>query len=78
VYNSQVGRAAEKPREQQSRVNSKEAMRFLKRLGATFEPGKGSHVWVQLNGRWSQLPMHGKQEVSKGLWHRILKDLGLK
>jgi len=29
-------------------------------LGATFEPAKGSHLRVRLNGKTSILPMHSK------------------
>jgi len=55
-----------------------EARRYLRRLGATFQPGKGGHLKVTLNGRRSVLPMHGKRELSKGTWLAILKQLGIK
>ena len=35
--------------------------------GATFQPGKGSHLKVFLNGKQSSLPMHGTAELGKGL-----------
>jgi mRNA interferase HicA len=47
------------------------------RLGATFEPAKGSHFRVRLNGKTSILPMHGK-ELKKGTLEGIKKQLGLK
>lgn len=60
-------------------MNSKEAMRFLRRLGATFTPAKGGHIRVDIGVRFTILPMHGHgKELGKGLWHKILKDLGLK
>jgi hypothetical protein len=39
-------------------MNSHEFKRWLAKQGATFEPGKGSHLKVFLNGRQSVLPMH--------------------
>ncbi len=59
-------------------VTSNEAKRYLQKLGATFEPGKGGHLKVFLNGRRSILPMHGRKEIKKGTWSAILKQLGLK
>jgi mRNA interferase HicA len=47
-------------------VNSSEFKRWLAGQGATFKPGKGSHLRVYLNGRQSVLPMHNK-ELGKGL-----------
>jgi len=60
-------------------MNSEEAMRCLRRLGATLTPAKGGHMRVILGGRFTILPMHGRgKELGKGLRHKILKDLGLK
>ena len=59
-------------------VTSNEAKRYLQKLGATFEPGKGGHLKVFLKGRRSILPMHGRKEIKKGTWSAILKQLGLK
>ncbi len=55
-----------------------EAKRFLKKLGATFEPGKGGHLKVTLNGRRSVLAMHSGKEMKTGTWQAILKQLGIK
>jgi hypothetical protein len=33
--------------------------KWLEQQGATFAPGKGSHLNVFLNGKKSVLPMHG-------------------
>ena len=52
--------------------------RWLGLQGATFEPGKGSHLKVFLNGRQSTLPMHGTAELGKGLEAAIKRQLGLK
>ena len=59
-------------------MKSSEARRYLQKLGAKFEPGKGGHLKVTLNGRRSVLPMHGDKELKKGTWHAIQKQLGLK
>jgi mRNA interferase HicA len=49
--------------------------------GATrrvFQPGKGSHLKIFLNGKHSALPMHGTRELGKGLEAAIKRQLGLK
>lgn len=60
------------------RMNSKQMKKWLEQQGATFSPGKGSHLNVVLNGRKSVLPMHGTQELGKGLEAAIKRQLGLK
>jgi len=59
-------------------VDSKQFKKWLAKQGATFKQGKGSHLKVLLNGRQSVLPMHGKQEIGKGLENAIKKQLGIK
>jgi len=58
-------------------VKSSEFKRWLAAQGATFTPGKGSHLRVELNGKRSVLPMHNK-DLRKGLVEDIKKQLGLK
>lgn len=58
-------------------MNSKEFKRLLANLGATFQPAKGSHVKVYLNGKQSILPIHNT-ELKKGTLEGIKKQLGLK
>ncbi len=58
-------------------MKSSEFKRWLAEQGATFGPGKGSHLKVYLNDRQSVLPMHGK-EMKKGTVEGIKKQLGLK
>jgi len=36
--------------------------KWLEQQGATFHPGKGSHLKVFLNGKQPALPMHGTME----------------
>jgi len=45
--------------------------------GATFKPGKGGHLRVELNGKISVLPMHSK-DMKTGTLQGIKKQLGLK
>jgi mRNA interferase HicA len=59
-------------------VNSKQMKKWLERHGATFAPGKGSHLKVFLNGKQSVLPMHGASELGKSLEAAIKRQLGLK
>ena len=59
-------------------VNSKQMKKWLELQGATFAPGKGTHLKVFLNGRQSALPMHGTAELGKGLEAAIKRQLGLK
>jgi len=59
-------------------MNSKQMKKWLEQLGATFAPGKGSHLKVFLNGRQSSLPMHGTAELGTGLKRAIKRQLGLK
>lgn len=58
-------------------MNSAEFKRWLARQGATFSPGRGSHLKVTLNSRHSVLPMHSA-EPKTGTVEAIKKQLGLK
>lgn len=60
------------------RMNSSELKRWLAKQGVTFGTQTGSHLKVTYQGRQSILPMHGKQELPKGLVATIKKQLGLK
>lgn len=59
-------------------MTSSELKRWLAKLGATFETGKGSHLHVTLHGRKTILPMHPSKELGKGITQSIKRDLGLK
>jgi mRNA interferase HicA len=54
-----------------------EFRRYLKSLGATFVPAKGSHFKVTLNGNTTIFPDHGAKEMKTGLAEAIKKDLGI-
>jgi mRNA interferase HicA len=58
-------------------VNSKQFKKWLTEQGATFQPGKGGHLKVFLNGKRSVLPM-SSGELKKGTTEGIKKQLGLK
>ena len=51
--------------------------KWLEQQGASFQPGKGSHLKVFLNGKQSTLPMHGTAELGKGLETAIKRQLGI-
>jgi mRNA interferase HicA len=55
-----------------------EFRKWLRQHGAEFQPAKGSHFRVTLNGRTTIFPDHGKKEIGKGLVAKIKRDLGLK
>lgn len=61
-------------------MNATELKRWLQARGCTFETHKGGsgHLTVRLQGRKTQLPMHGKKELGTGLVNKIKRDLGLK
>lgn len=58
-------------------MNPSEFKRWLAKQGAAFEPGRGSHLKVFLQGRQSVLPMHAA-ELKTGTVEAIKKQLGLK
>ncbi len=59
-------------------MNSKQLKKWLEQQGAIFKQGKGSHLKVFLNGKQSTLPMHGTDELGKGIEAAIKRQLGLK
>ncbi|MDR1349630.1 MAG: type II toxin-antitoxin system HicA family toxin [Zoogloeaceae bacterium] len=54
-----------------------EFRRYMKSLGVTFTPAKGSHFKVSLNGKSSVFPDHGGKEMPKGLEMSIRRALGI-
>lgn len=62
-----------------SSMNSAEFQRWLKSKGAKFDRsrGKGSHMYVTLNGKSTVMPTHGK-EMRTGTVESIKRQLGLK
>jgi mRNA interferase HicA len=58
-------------------LNSRQFKKWLASQGAIFEPGKGGHLKVTLNGKRSVLPM-SSGDLKKGTMGGIKKQLGLK
>lgn len=62
-------------------MNARELRKKPQKAGCEFETHRGGsgHSTVTLNGKKTQLPMHGAaKELGTGLVDKILKDLGLK
>jgi mRNA interferase HicA len=59
-------------------MNPEQMKKWLERLGATFQPGRGSHLNVVLNGKKAVFPRLGTAELGKGLEAAIKRQLGLK
>ena len=58
-------------------MKQSEFVRYLKKLGATFEE-RTNHIRVFLNGQMSHLPRHPAQELKTGLVEGIKKQLKIK
>lgn len=58
-------------------VNSKQFKKWLTERGCTFQPGKGGHLKIFLDGKKSVLPM-GSGDLKKGTMAGIKNQLGLK
>jgi mRNA interferase HicA len=62
-------------------MTAKELKKWLRRQGCVFEGKRGGsgHLIVinPENGRRSQLPMHSRKELGKGLVRTIKQQLGL-
>ena len=50
----------------------------LRKLGFHSTEQKGSHaMWEHLDGRFTAVPKHGGEDISRGLLRRILKEIEL-
>ena len=61
-------------------MNARELQRWLQKQGCTFETHRSGsgHITVYLNGKKSQLPMHGSsKDLGPNLVAKIKKQLGL-
>ncbi|ELY5698021.1 type II toxin-antitoxin system HicA family toxin [Acinetobacter baumannii] len=55
-----------------------EFKRWLQARGVIFgRKCKGSHIIIELNGKKTVFPYHGKKEIPEGTRLKIKKDLGL-
>jgi predicted RNA binding protein YcfA (HicA-like mRNA interferase family) len=57
----------------------REIVKRLRRLGfAFYRQGKGSHeIWRHPDGRWTTVPRHGNQTISRRTMKAILDDVGM-
>ena len=59
-------------------ISGKELCKILERLGFEKIYGKGSHVrFKHPDGRRTVIPVHGDEELGKGLLNEILKQIQL-
>ncbi len=59
-------------------ISGKKLCKILERLGFEKIYGKGSHVrFKHLDGRRTVVPIHGNEDLGKGLLRHILKQIRL-
>lgn len=59
-------------------VSGKELCKILEKLGFIKIHGKGSHVrFKHPDGRVTVVPVHGNEDLGKGLLREILKQINL-
>lgn len=55
-----------------------DAESVLRKLGFYPTEQKGSHLmWEHYDGRFTAVPRHGGEDISRGLLRKILKEIGL-
>jgi len=56
-------------------INGKRLIKLLRKLGFEVVRIKGSHHFLRhSDGRATVIPVHGKESIGIGLFHKILKD----
>ena len=59
-------------------VKPRDLARILRDLGFVMVRQRGSHTfWQHLDGRTTVVPVHGGEEISRGLLRKILRDVEL-
>ena len=59
-------------------VSAKDIIKVLKKCGFRLVRQKGSHqIWKHSDGRWTTLPVHPGEDIGRGLFTKILKDVGV-
>lgn len=57
-------------------IKPRELFRVLKELGFEMVRQRGSHtIWKHADGRFTVVPVHGAEEIRRGLLRKILDDL---
>ncbi len=60
-------------------ISAKELIKFLQSIGFEFVRQKGSHQrYKHLDGRVITIPVHGKDNLKRGLLNGILNELNIK
>lgn len=59
-------------------LTGKEMLKLLKKHGWVERRQEGSHHHLFKDGRRVTVPVHGNDDLGKGLESKILKDAGLK
>lgn len=57
--------------------NFKDLIQLLKEAGWVYDRTRGSHYIYVKDGKSLPVPKHNK-DIGKGLYHKILKDAGVK
>lgn len=57
--------------------NFKDLVHLVKKAGWVYDRTRGSHYIYVKNGKALSVPKHNK-DIGKGLYHKILKDAGVK
>lgn len=58
------------------RVNGKEIVRALEKMGFAVDRRRGSHVFLKHpDGRATVVPVHSKETIGPGLMRAILRDV---
>jgi len=59
-------------------ISGKEMCKFLEKIGFEKVYGKGSHVrFKHSDGRRTVVPVHGNEDLGKGLLREILRQINL-
>ena len=57
-------------------ITAKDLAKAIKKYGFSFYRQKGSHqVWKHRDGRWTTIPIHPGENIGRGLFRKILRDL---
>jgi predicted RNA binding protein YcfA (HicA-like mRNA interferase family) len=60
------------------RVNGKDVVKALERVGFRIERTRGSHVFLKHpDGRTTSVPVHSRETIGPGLMRAILRDVEL-
>lgn len=59
-------------------IKARDLIRILRELGFEMARQRGSHTfWRHSDGRTTVVPIHGGEEISRGLLRKILRDIDL-